>query len=266
MASQKQEHDDLLRAMEIYQDQASRALRTLQDALIKTRRGNSLGGVPIERTGSNDSNLTGSPIPPAIFTPPSPMSRPVHTSESFSDTAIASPRPRRATNELPERQPTLTVVPEKKNVPVSLYEAELDDDANVPFIPLLPPPQSPRPADENVPMVRRLLPSREYDDEDLIPHIRRMDEDQTATVTALDHVWKNRNELNVKTLFENVSGEEDIYAKNATYEVYDIGLDGHAIQRHDSRANADHVVLESSTVWETLKARIPTVIAISTQC
>ncbi len=152
-------------------------------------------------------------------------------------------------------------------------DAEAEDDADCSPLALLPlvqqPSLSPRTtADPRVPSVQRPLASHLHSVEDLVGHIRRLDESQSGTAIALGEVWHKRSEVDLDNVLNPqtyVSPEHQLLYANATYEVYDVGPDALAVQQHDAHGNDNDQTLEAATVWNTLKVRaLPRVVRSDT--
>lgn len=220
--------------------------------MFAVRQRTNSGGLKMERTGSNDI-ASGSPTLAALHGPPSPLPPPAHTSTGLSTSSLQSgghKRGRRRTNELGDPAMALAAVGEKKNIPVSLYEADSDvDDDDVAFIPLLPPSQSTAIPEYKVPSVQRPLPAYALTEDELDLHFDHIE------MSPQTEIWRKRQDMAMPDVFRDLSlhsDDADLY-KNATYEVYDVGREAFPNALHDNRGNADNETLEARDVWNTLK-------------
>jgi hypothetical protein len=185
--------EEILKSVEHHHEQYLKNLRLLFDVQATHPR--------VARTGSND--VTASPLLKAVSFGPGPLQG-------------NSERVRWLTNESPKAKPA------------SVDGFLLSGDEPGDFLPLTPPSRtaSARIPDSTIPSVSQLLPQESFSEENLVAHIRSIDEASQGTVTALGDVWQRRNELepsNVLGSFE--SGEGSRY-ESATYEIYEVSKDG----------------------------------------
>ncbi|KAJ9148616.1 GTPase-activator protein for ras-like GTPase containing protein [Pleurostoma richardsiae] len=260
MASRHRSPEELLRAMEHHHEQYLKSLRSLQEALHQTTNASVASGSARMERGSSSDGLSGSPLIRAS-SPPStgPVSRPTFASDSGSLHILPMPkRVRRLTNEagmVDDAARASRVVSE------DLYDDDEESDADedgFPFMPLLPPQLSAPVPEDKASSAQGLLSSYSFTDHQLVEHLKSLDDDDVpeATAAALGDVWRKRSELTAETLFmtpDTASGDEGLY-ESATYEVYDVGRDGLPVAQHDNTGNADDVILDPSTVWDTVKA------------
>lgn len=154
-------------------------------------------------------------------------------------------RPRRLTNEFVDRKAL-------KNTPASLLSIDIDssDDEDAYH---LPPPQTvPEVLSNDKMCVQEPLKEYVFHDFDLYCYIKQT-KFTDATQIALDDVFKRRDELEFQSLFRLFNDQHDKLYDSAAYEVYDIGKDGLARQRHSAEDNDERLILEAKTVWDTVK-------------
>lgn len=201
---------------------------------------------------------------------PSPLARPVTFGTDLpramtlaSDTTASTlsggnPRGRRLTGELPDPARLLAHANGRGEAPRSVLEQESDSENDIEFLPLTSPASGylPRPHPEDAaPCVQELLPHEFFTEQDLVGHLRQLDESKVATATALDDLWDQRSELdptNVINSLESYEDEPNPYT-NATYEVFEVLKDGTAVRQHVKRDDSDDDILEAATVWGTIK-------------
>ncbi|KAL2023739.1 hypothetical protein VTK56DRAFT_1453 [Thermocarpiscus australiensis] len=164
--------------------------------------------------------------------------------------ASSAERSRRLTNESPRCQP------------VSAFDGLLDStEEHGDFLPLTPPSRttSARTSEAFVPSIPKPLDKESFSEEDLVAHLRSIDETNQDTVTALGDVWLKRNDVdatNILTSFE--TGEGSRY-DSATYEVYEVGRDGapkrKQIQLEQTRLGGGDLDGDNqdASVWRVLK-------------
>lgn len=273
MASPQRSPEEVLRAVEYHHEQYLRSLRSVYGLPTASR---------MERTGSNKS-MPGSPPLPAVLTSHSSTTaglshhqqeqpatpRPQHASSFGSDLAV--PRPRRLTNESHDpRQQQSPVVSgglhhpllsgaSGANIPRSLYDIETESDEESGFIPLLPPSQAPPPTSASsqppIPSVQGGLSPASFDEQQLVDHVRAVDEAAAGTVAALGDVWRKREELDAGKVFDSLAfaSHADELWTSTSCEVYDVDRDGMTMPRHDVRGNSAEDIVDAAAVWMTIK-------------
>ncbi|KAK4100358.1 hypothetical protein N658DRAFT_507877, partial [Parathielavia hyrcaniae] len=193
--------EDILRTAEHHHEQYLKNLRLVLDV--------SATGTRTVRTGSND--VTASPLLKAVSFGPTPP-------QSIGG------RARWLTNE------------STKVKPASVYDGLfLPGEELGEFSPLTPlsrtasakahAPDSSGP----VPSVSKLLPRVSFSEENLVAHIRNVNEaseTSRGTVTALGDVWQRRDELEPSTVLGSFESGEGSRCESATYVVYEVGRDG----------------------------------------
>jgi hypothetical protein len=185
--------EEILKSVEHHHEQYLKNLRLLFDVQATNTRA--------VRTGSND--VTASPLLKAVsFGPVLAQSN--------------SERPRWLTNESPKAKPA--------SVDGFLLSGEEAGD----FLPLTPPSRtaSAKITDSIVSSVSKLLSQASFSEEDLVAHIRSVDETTHGTVTALGDVWQRRNELEPSNILGSFESGEGSRYESATYEIYEVGKDG----------------------------------------
>jgi hypothetical protein len=214
--------DEVLRAVEHHHEQYLKNLRLIYDAQPASTR--------MIRLGSTD--VTASPLLKAVnFGPP-------------------GERARRLTNESPRVQP------------ITVFDSVLDSAEEFgEFLPLTPPSRttSARTSETFVPSISRPLCRESFTEEDLVAHLRVIDESNQDTVTALGDVWQKRNELDPSNLLISFETGEGSRYDSATYDIYEVGKDGtpkpkqiQAEQAHFVGGDGDGDNQDAS-VWRVLK-------------
>ncbi len=146
--------------------------------------------------------------------------------------------------------------------PSSVYDGlVLSGEDQTEFLPLTPPSRaaSTKSSDASVPSISSPLPQQAFSKENLVAHIRSIDESCKDAVAVLGDVWHKRSELdasNVLATFE--SGEHSPY-ESATYHVYEVGRDGSPKAKQIQSDHAYHTGGDGdennrdASVWRVLK-------------
>ncbi len=159
----------------------------------------------------------------------------------------------------PSRRSTTESPPLK---PASVFEGlVLSAEESCDFLPLTPSPSrvASTPPPPVVSTVIKPLPQQSFSEEDLVTHIRSIDDSRQDTITALGEVWQKRHDLdasNVLTTFD--TGEGSRY-ESAIYTVYEVGRDAtpkpmqtQSQQGHHPGGDGDGDNRDPS-VWRVLK-------------
>ncbi|KAH8673303.1 hypothetical protein BX600DRAFT_508580 [Xylariales sp. PMI_506] len=181
-------------------------------------------------------------------TPPLKPVAPAPTFASeFSPVLVTGRRPRRLTNETGERRPSGL-----KNIPASLQGVDIESSDDEDFQPLAISPTPTGLSNIDHLYVQQPLAQEYFDDHSLFLHLRHALFGE-ATQRALEKVFKRREELDITTMFQVLDSEDEELQNSATYEVYEVGKDGQAIQKHADDDNDAECILEAQTVWDTIK-------------
>jgi hypothetical protein len=96
------------------------------------------------------------------------------------------------------------------------------------FLPLTPPSDTAQAKGSGISTssVLNPLPCESFSENDLVTHIRSIEESTQATVMALGDVWQRRNELDASNIFSSFESGEASRYESATYDIYEVGKDG----------------------------------------
>ncbi|KAL1884167.1 hypothetical protein VTK73DRAFT_6836 [Phialemonium thermophilum] len=159
----------------------------------------------------------------------------------------------------------------REPAPASMFELEHEPGSidDLEFLPLTSPaPDHPtRTNSEDVILsVQDPLPHEFFTESDLVEHLRRLDDSNTAAAIALDDLWDRRAEMapedvipSLKVLEDDTSGSR---YTNATYEVYDVLRDGSAVRQYGYKAKDNDDGVEAATAWDTIKEVNPQLRAV----
>ena len=177
-------------------------------------------------------------------------SSPLVKTHSFGPAHSPSARPRRPTNESPLMQPAL------------VYDGlMLSGEDQTEFLPLTPPSRaaSTKSSDAFVPSISSPLPQQAFSKENLVAHVRSIDESCKDTVAVLGDVWHKRDELDASSILTTFdSGEGSLY-ESATYHMYEVGRDGSPKPKQIQSKHAYHAGGDGdgdnrdASVWRVLK-------------
>lgn len=139
-----------------------------------------------------------------------------------------------------------------KNTPASLQSLDIDtsDDEDTPH---LTPSQFAlgMSYDDRI-CVQQTLTPYSSSDYDLLLYLRSAEFGEAASI-ALDDVYQRRGEIDLPNMWNMFDERHDKIYDSATYEVYEIGRDGNAEPMHAAGDNDTDMILDSRTVWDTIK-------------
>ncbi|KAK3897618.1 hypothetical protein C8A05DRAFT_38823 [Staphylotrichum tortipilum] len=224
--------EEHLKSAEHYHELYLKSLRLVYEAQAANAR--------LARVGSND--VTASPLLRAATSGPA--------------RSISEPS-RRSTTESPPLKPA------------SVFDGfVLSAEESCDFLPLTPSPlrvaeakipESSTPFSSTVSTILKPLPQLSFSEDDLVGHIRSIDESRQGTITALGEVWPKRNELDASNILASFDTGEGSRYESATYAVYEVGRDATpkpmqtpSHQGHQAGGDGDGDNHDPS-VWRVLK-------------
>ena len=218
--------EEILKSLEHHHEQCLKSVRLLLEAQATSSR--------MSRSGSNESN-------------PSPLLKAV----TFGSVQSTGEHTRRLTNESP------------KIHPVSVSDGLgllFSGDEHGTFLPLTSPSHTASAKTEGfVPSISRPLRRESFSEEDLVDHIRSIEENNQHAVTALGEVWQQRAELDASNVLGSFESGEGSRFESATYQVYEVARNGtpelmqiQAEQPYFAGGDGDGDIRDAS-VWRVLK-------------
>lgn len=227
--------DELFKSVEHHHEQYLKHLRLLHEAQA------SIAPVPHSpRTSSNE--WIGSP---------SPLLRATGFLGGLSQSSLNSERPRRLTNnESPRSRPVLT-------------HDGTTESGDVEYLPLTSPRRLSTPKSQDsayLSCVTKTLAREGFSEEQLVTHLKSIDESKQDTVIALSDAWERRDEVDASNVLSNFETGEGSRHENATYQFYEVGSDGvpqHKLSNFEAPQLNNHDAAEGdnqdAAVWGVLK-------------
>lgn len=186
--------DEFLRQADHHHEQYIKLLRLLHES-----QGAAVSRAP--RPSNND--LTPSPLFKAVSFGPGPCQ------------SNGTERARRLTNDSPKAKPA------------SVFDGMESAEESCDFLPLTSPPRTTcARTDVFAHSVSRPLGKESFSEEDLVSHIRSIDEKHQDTATALCDVWHKRGDLDASNVLTSFDTGEGSRYDSATYEIFEVGRDG----------------------------------------
>ncbi|KXX80744.1 hypothetical protein MMYC01_203827 [Madurella mycetomatis] len=186
--------DEILRQADYHHEQYIKFLRLLHEAQA--------AAVSRAPRPSN-SDLISSPLFKAVSFGPGPCQ------------PNGAERARRLTNDSP------------KIKPASVFDGLESAEESCDFLRLTPLPRTTcARTDVFVHSVSRPLEKESFSEEDLVSHIRSIEEKHPDTVTALCDVWHKKDELDASNVLTSFDTGEGSRYDSATYEIFEVGRDG----------------------------------------